>query len=65
MRGEEDKPPARATNISTKGPRNCRSLGFARDDKKERVFVRKARLLEERAVAKGKKRGLLEEKSAC
>jgi hypothetical protein len=28
-------------NISRKGPRNCRSLGFARDDKKERVVVGK------------------------
>jgi hypothetical protein len=33
-----------------------RSLGFARDDKKERVIVRKARLLEQSAVA-GAKRG--------
>jgi hypothetical protein len=26
-------------NISKRGPRNCRSLGFARDDKKERVVT--------------------------
>jgi hypothetical protein len=42
-----------------------RSLGCARDDKKERVVVRRGRLLEERAVAGGKggcwrKRRLLE-----
>jgi hypothetical protein len=36
----------RTKNISRKGPRNCRSLGFARDDK-ERVVER------ERAVVKG------------
>ncbi len=30
-----------------------RSLGFARDDRKERVIVRKGQLLEERALAKG------------
>jgi hypothetical protein len=35
-------------NISRNGPQNCRSLGFARDDKKERVVVK------ERAVAEGK-----------
>jgi hypothetical protein len=40
-------------NISRKGPRNCRSLGFARDDKKERVVVKIGQLLKERAVAKG------------
>jgi hypothetical protein len=40
-------------NISRKSPRNRRSLGFARDDKKERVVVRRGRLLKERAVAKG------------
>jgi len=40
-------------NISTRGPRNCRSLGFARDDKKEAVVVKIRRLLKERAVAKG------------
>jgi len=27
--------------VSRKGPRNCRSLGYARDDKKERVVVRR------------------------
>jgi hypothetical protein len=32
---------------------NCRSLGFARDDKKERVVVGRGQLLKERAVAKG------------
>jgi hypothetical protein len=31
--------------VSRRGPRNCRSLGFARDDKKERVVARKGRLL--------------------
>jgi hypothetical protein len=41
-------------DFSKKGPRNCRSLSFARDDKKERVVVGKGRLLEERAVAGGK-----------
>jgi hypothetical protein len=35
-------------NISTKGPPNCRSLGFARDDKKGRADDR------ESVVAKGK-----------
>jgi hypothetical protein len=25
--------------VSRRGPRNCRSLGFARDDKKERATV--------------------------
>jgi hypothetical protein len=40
-------------NISRKGPRNCRSLGFARDDKKGRVDARRERLLKGRAVAKG------------
>jgi hypothetical protein len=35
-------------NISRKGPRNCRSLGFARDDKKERLAARKGRLLRKR-----------------
>jgi hypothetical protein len=34
-------------NISMKGPRNRRSLGFARDDKKERAVEK------ERTVAKG------------
>jgi hypothetical protein len=29
----------RRLHLSTKGPRNCRSLGFARDDKKERATV--------------------------
>jgi hypothetical protein len=56
--GGEDKPPLRAKNISMKGPRNCRSLGFARDDKKERVFVRKERLLEEeRLLRRASNRG--------
>jgi hypothetical protein len=32
---------------------NRRSLGFARDDKKERVVVGKGRLLDERAFVKG------------
>jgi hypothetical protein len=41
-------------NISRKGPRNCRSLGFARDDKKERVVVKRGRLPKEKAVAGGK-----------
>jgi hypothetical protein len=40
-------------NISKKGPRNRRSLGCARDDKKERVFVRQGRLSKERAGFKG------------
>jgi hypothetical protein len=31
-----------------------RSLGYARDDKKEEVVARKGRLLKERAVAGGK-----------
>jgi hypothetical protein len=34
------------------GLRNCRSLGFARDDKKEGVVVKIGRLLKDRAVAK-------------
>jgi hypothetical protein len=33
------------------GKENCRSLGFAPNDKKERVVVRKGRRLKERAVA--------------
>jgi hypothetical protein len=37
-------------NISRKGPRNCRSLGYARDDKKERVFVKRGPLPRDRAV---------------
>jgi hypothetical protein len=28
-------------NISTRVPQNCRSLGFARDDKKDRVVVKR------------------------
>jgi hypothetical protein len=32
------------------GEENCRSLGFARDDRKERVVVRKGRLLKDRVV---------------
>jgi hypothetical protein len=36
-------------NISKKGPQNRRSLGFARDDKKGRVVVRKGRLLMKKA----------------
>jgi hypothetical protein len=35
----------RSKNISTKGPRNCRSLGFARDDK-ERATVHREWLLD-------------------
>jgi hypothetical protein len=31
--------------VSRSGPRNRRSLGFARDDKKERVAAKKGRLL--------------------
>jgi hypothetical protein len=37
-------------SISRKGPRNCRSLGFARDDKKERVVVKRGSLPRDRAV---------------
>jgi hypothetical protein len=37
-------------NISRKGPRNCRSLGYARDDKKERVVVKRGSLPRDRAV---------------
>jgi hypothetical protein len=33
--------------------RNCRSLGFARDDKKERVVVDGRRLLKERVACRG------------
>jgi hypothetical protein len=33
-----------------RGKENCRSLGFARDDKKERFVVGKGRLLKERVV---------------
>jgi hypothetical protein len=36
--------------VSRKGPRNCRSLGFARDDKKERVVERRGPLPRARAV---------------
>jgi hypothetical protein len=36
--------------VSRRAPRNRRSLGFARDDKKERVVARKGRLLDERVV---------------
>jgi hypothetical protein len=39
-------------NISTKGPQNCRSLGFARDDKKERVVIRRGSLPRDRALVK-------------
>jgi hypothetical protein len=35
--------------VSRNGPRNCRSLGFARDDKKERVIARRVPLLKESA----------------
>ena len=47
-----------------------RSLACARDDKKERVVVRRGRLLEERAVAGGeggcwRKGRLLEEKAVA
>jgi hypothetical protein len=37
--------------VSRRGPRNCRSLGYPRDDKKGRVVARQGRLLDERAVA--------------
>jgi hypothetical protein len=37
-------------NISRKGPRNRRSLGFARDDKKERVAVRRGPLPRDRTL---------------
>jgi hypothetical protein len=43
-------------SVSGRGPRNCRSLGFARDDKKERVVGR------EKAVAGGKG-GFLKERA--
>jgi len=43
-------------NISTKGPRNCRSLGFARDDKKGRAVDTREWLLKERMVAERKER---------
>ena len=36
-------------NISRKGPRNCRSLGCARDDKGESDASHSERLLEEKA----------------
>jgi hypothetical protein len=39
--------------MSRKGPRNCRSLGFARDDKKERVVVKEEAVVKERADVKG------------
>jgi hypothetical protein len=51
FRGYSEAKPGEEKNISRKGPRNCRSLGFARDDKKERVVVRKGWSLEERVVA--------------
>jgi hypothetical protein len=41
---------AQSKNISKRGPLNCRSLGCARDDKKGRAVVKKARLQKERAV---------------
>jgi hypothetical protein len=34
-----------------KGPRNRRSLGFARDDRKERVAAKRGQLPKEKAVA--------------
>jgi hypothetical protein len=34
-----------------RGKENCRSLAYARDDKKERVAVGEGRLLKERVVA--------------
>jgi hypothetical protein len=37
-------------STSRKGPRNCRSLGFARDDKKERVAKRGGQLPTDSAV---------------
>jgi hypothetical protein len=36
--------------VSKRGPRNRRSLGFARDDKKEWVLVKRGLLLKEGAV---------------
>jgi hypothetical protein len=39
-------------NISKKGPQNRRSLGFARDDKKERFAKGKGSCCMESAVAK-------------
>jgi hypothetical protein len=33
-----------------RGKENCRSLGFARDDKKERVVVGRGLLLKDRTV---------------
>jgi hypothetical protein len=41
---------ALSKNISRKGPRNRRSLGFARDDKKERVVVKRGPLPMDKAV---------------
>ena len=43
---------------------HSRSLGFARDDKKERVIVRRGQLLKERAVAEGEGK-LLNERANC
>ena len=40
-----DQNRALSKNISRKGLQNRRSLGFARDDKKERVVIRRRRLL--------------------
>jgi len=40
-----------------RGKENCRSLGFARDDKKGRVVARKALLLDERVFCQ--RRGLV------
>jgi hypothetical protein len=37
-------------NISRKGPRNRGSLGFARDDKKERIVVKRGPLPRDKAV---------------
>jgi hypothetical protein len=37
------------------GEENCRSLGYARDDKKERVDARRERLLKGRALLKGER----------
>src|SRR5882757_8909682 len=53
-RGVETLRCAPLENISKKGPRNRRSLGCARDDKKERVVVKRARLQKERAVIEEK-----------
>jgi hypothetical protein len=42
--------PRSTENISRKGPQSCRSLGFARDDRKERVVVKRGPLPRDRTV---------------